>query len=149
MKSAITITLLIICSQFSLGGEVPERLIKLISDPNAKLYVDADYKKYNENYVKTVTGEAERRDREAAWKKLSDYASSMWEVMATMKPGDPLSDYPGLLTHGRISWDAKNRTYFIVLGLAPFGYDDGLGTYKVFFDQNWKILKTQKSYYSW
>lgn len=125
----------------------PETLQILAASPKAAM--DA-YREYAGKYAHTTPiGEAAMADSRAKWAALAPYAKALWDVYGCIEVGDSIFKYPGLLSHGSLSWDAEKKLYSLGLGFRPFNPRDGLGHSAVSFDLTGKITGKSKAKYPW
>lgn len=100
-------------------------------------------------YDKDYTKAGSANDSAATWAELQSYAKAFWEIEKVISPGQSISDYPGILSHGEIKWDEESNRYVITLGLRPFDARDGLGQFSFAFDLTGRILSKERFRYKW
>lgn len=144
----VTIFLVLaIALQIEAREPTDETLGVLIASPRTALKAYSDYV---EKYAgKTPVGEAAIADSKAKWEIFATYAKALWDVEASIEVGDSIFKYPGLLAHGKLSWDTAKNCYWLSLGLHPFSPGDGLGAFAFAFDLSGKVISKGRSKYPW
>lgn len=153
MKTAIVISLLLGVAQllpaFASIDELPATARKALDDGKLAYTIRHTWQEYHDKYATKTSGEPERADREQKWAALDAYAKHFWAIQKTLKVGESLHDYPGILAHGTTRWNSETRTYELILGLRPFDAGDGLGQFTVTFDLKGVISEIRIHKYPW
>jgi hypothetical protein len=149
MKRYLALSLIAcLISVVALAGEPsPQSLELLLGSPKA---AEEAYRVYAEKYAnRTPTDEVEMSDSKARWKVFSLEAKALWEVFNSLEEGESIFKYPGLLAHGRLSWNDEKKIYLFGFGFHPFSAGDGLGAGSISFDLSGKVTDKRKAKYPW
>ena len=136
----------IACASYA---DLPESTQKALDDGKLAVTVRMTWQEFHDKYATKTSGDAERVDRESKWNALDFYAKQFWIIQKSLKVGEQISDYPGILAHGTIRWNSETKRYDLTLGLRPFDAGDGLGQFTVSFDLKGVISEVRVHKYKW
>jgi len=129
--------------------DLPESAKNTLNDGKLAVTTRMTWQEFHDKYATKTSGEAERADRESKWNTLNVYAKQFWIIQKSLKVGEQINDYPGILAHGTTRWNSKTQRYELTLGLRPFDAGDGLGQFTVTFDLKGVISGVLVHKYPW
>jgi hypothetical protein len=130
-------------------AELPVSAQKVLDDGELAVTVRMTRQEFHDKYATKTSGAAEKEDRESKWNVLDSYAKQFWIIQKSLKVGEQINDYPGILAHGTIRWNSETKRYDLALGLWPFNPRDGLGQFTVTFDLKGVISGVHVHKYPW
>jgi hypothetical protein len=130
-------------------ADLPESAQKVLDDGKLAVTVRMTWQEFHDKYATKTSGEAERADRETKWNALDVYSKQFWIIQKSLKVGEQINDYPGILAHGTLRWDSETKSYDLTLGLRPYNAGDGLGQFTVTFDLKGVISGVRVHKYKW
>lgn len=132
----ISITLIFGSSAFA---QLSKETLKVLSESPEE--ARAAYKSYHEKHDdRAPVGKTGRADSETKRKLIEAYEKALGELEKSVKVGDAISDYPGILAHGDLRWNADSEHYKLTLGLKRGFPEQGTGPFEIYFDLHGRIV---------
>ena len=149
LRVAVLLSMFVASIACASYADLPESAQKALDDGKLAVTVRMTWQEYHDKYAIKTSGEAERVDRESKWNALDSYAKQFWIIQKSLKVGEQINDYPGILAHGTIRWNSETKRYDLTLGLRAFNPRDGLGQFIVTYDLKGVISEVRVPKYAW